>query len=41
VSLNRQKVAAADQAVAELPLLQDKYLVAQKGKKNYFLISLV
>ncbi|QIL74720.1 MULTISPECIES: tyrosine--tRNA ligase [Hymenobacter] len=41
VSLNRQKVAAADQSVSELPLLQNKYLVAQKGKKNYFLIALV
>ncbi len=35
------KVAAADQAVSELPLLQEKYLVAQKGKKNYFLISFI
>ena len=41
VSLNRQKVATPDQPVAELPLLHDQYLVAQKGKKNYYLIRLV
>ncbi|QDA62027.1 tyrosine--tRNA ligase [Hymenobacter jejuensis] len=40
VSLNRQKVSGADQQVGELPLVLDKYLVAQKGKKNYYLIAL-
>ena len=41
VSLNREKVAAPDQPVAELPLLHGKYLVAQKGKKNYYLLELM
>ena len=40
VSLNREKVAAPDQPVAGLPLLHGKYLVAQKGKKNYYLLEL-
>ena len=39
VSLNREKVAAPDQLVSELPLLHGKYLVAQKGKKNYYLLE--
>ncbi|MBF9238961.1 tyrosine--tRNA ligase [Hymenobacter sp. BT683] len=40
VSLNREKVASPESSVAALPLLAGKYLVAQKGKKNYFLIEL-
>ena len=40
VSLNREKITAPDQLVAELPLLHGKYLVAQKGKKNYYLLEL-
>lgn len=40
VSLNRIKVTV-DQMALEVPLLLDKYFVAQKGKKNYFLITLV
>ncbi|WP_092669115.1 tyrosine--tRNA ligase [Hymenobacter arizonensis] len=40
VSINREKVASPEAAVAALPLLAGKYLVAQKGKKNYFLIEL-
>jgi tyrosyl-tRNA synthetase len=37
LSINRQKVTAADQPT-EAALLHDKYLVVQKGKKNYFLL---
>ncbi|TGE12598.1 tyrosine--tRNA ligase [Hymenobacter elongatus] len=40
VSLNRQKVAP-EQMALDTPLLLDKYFVAQKGKKNYFLLKLV
>ncbi|MBO6013331.1 MAG: tyrosine--tRNA ligase [Bacteroidales bacterium] len=39
ISLNKQKLAAFDQPVTEADLLQGKYLVLQKGKKNYFLIT--
>ncbi|GAB3527231.1 tyrosine--tRNA ligase [Pontibacter brevis] len=38
VSVNRQKVQNPDDAVS-FDLLQQKYLVVQKGKKNYFLIT--
>ncbi|RDV14888.1 tyrosine--tRNA ligase [Pontibacter diazotrophicus] len=38
VSVNRQKVQNPDDAVS-FELLQEKYLVVQKGKKNYYLIT--
>ncbi|HEY4652095.1 MAG TPA: tyrosine--tRNA ligase [Pontibacter sp.] len=38
VSVNRQKVQSPDEAVS-FELLQDKYLVVQKGKKNYYLVK--
>ena len=41
LSINRERLAAADTPVADLALLHDKYLVVQKGKRNYFLIELV
>ncbi len=40
VSINREKVASPDASVAALPLVASKYLVVQKGKKNYFLVEL-
>ena len=41
VSINREKVTSADAPVAALQHLAGKYLVVQKGKKNYFLVELV
>lgn len=38
VSINRQKVQGPDEEV-NFELLQQKYLVVQKGKKNYYLVS--
>ena len=38
VSINKKKVEDANQK-ATFDLLQNKYLLAQKGKKNYYLIS--
>ncbi|WP_139922013.1 tyrosine--tRNA ligase [Hymenobacter sp. DG01] len=40
VSLNRSK-ATLEQQAAEVPLLLGQYIVAQKGKKNYYLIKVV
>jgi tyrosyl-tRNA synthetase len=40
LSLNGQKVTSPDTIVSELPLLLDKYLVVQRGKKNYYLVEL-
>jgi len=39
VSINRTKVAAADQIINDKKLLHKKYLLVQKGKKNYYLIN--
>lgn len=38
VSVNKVKVTAQEQMFSIADLINDKYLVAQKGKKNYFLI---
>ncbi len=38
VSLNREKLTDIEQIVLSSNLINDRYLVAQKGKKNYFLI---
>jgi len=38
VSINKTKLSSAEQA-ADFKLLLNKYLLAQKGKKNYYLIA--
>ena len=38
VSLNKRKIAAVDCMVGSADLLSGRYLLVQKGKKNYFLI---
>lgn len=38
VSLNKEKLTAFDQVLNTSNLLDNKYLLVQKGKKNYFLI---
>ena len=38
VSVNKEKLTAFDQTLGKDDLLDGKYLIAQKGKKNYFLI---
>lgn len=38
VSLNKEKVAGADRMVGDADLIAGKYLLVQKGKKNYFLL---
>ena len=39
VQLNKEKVADAQRPVVETDLIAGKYLLVQKGKKNYFLIT--
>ena len=41
VSLNRKKVEGIDLFVNDTLLLHQKYLLVQKGKKNYFLVKTV
>ncbi|MBQ6799999.1 MAG: tyrosine--tRNA ligase [Bacteroidaceae bacterium] len=38
VSLNKEKLAAFDQVITTADLLNDKYLLVQRGKKNYYLV---
>lgn len=38
VSLNKEKLTAFDQVVTTADLLNNKYLLVQRGKKNYYLI---
>ncbi len=38
VSMNKEKLAAFDQVITTADLLNDKYLLIQRGKKNYYLI---
>lgn len=39
IAVNKQKLAAFDQVLTNDDLLYGKYLIAQKGKKNYFLVT--
>lgn len=38
VSLNKEKLAAPDQEITAVDLLDGKYLLVQRGKKNYYLL---
>lgn len=38
VSLNKEKLTAFDQVITVADLLDEKYLLVQRGKKNYYLI---
>ena len=38
LSLNKEKITAVDATVTKQDLISGKYLLVQKGKKNYFLI---
>jgi tyrosyl-tRNA synthetase len=40
VAVNKQKIATPDDVFQTGALINGKYLVAQKGKKNYYLIIL-
>ena len=38
VSLNKEKLAEFDKIITDGDLLNGKYLLVQRGKKNYFLL---
>ena len=40
VSLNKDKVSDIDRRVTEADILEGGYILAQKGKKNYFIINI-
>ena len=39
VSLNKEKLQAFDRIITPEDLIAGKYLLVQKGKKNYFLLT--
>ncbi len=39
VSINKQKIAQEADTTLEVELLQEKYILVQKGKKNYYLVT--
>ena len=39
VSLNKEKLAQFDRPIEETDLIAGKYLLVQRGKKNYYLIT--
>ena len=39
VSLNKEKLAQFDRPIEEADLIAGKYLLVQRGKKNYYLIT--
>ena len=41
VSLNKDKVADIDYEVSEKDILDGKYILAQRGKKNYYILNIV
>jgi len=38
VSINKQKISSPDQRITKVDFIKGKYLLIQKGKKNYYLI---
>ena len=40
VSINKEKLAAFDRAISADDLIDGKYLLVQRGKKNYYLITM-
>jgi len=41
VSINKDKVTDPDHLVSENDIMDGKYILAQKGKKNYFIINVI
>jgi tyrosyl-tRNA synthetase len=41
VSINRQKVEGIELKINTSLLLYEKYLLVQKGKKNYYLVNII
>jgi tyrosyl-tRNA synthetase len=39
VQLNKEKVQDAMRGVSEVDLIAGKYLLVQRGKKNYYLVT--
>ena len=40
VSLNKEKLETFDRIISAEDLIDEKYLLVQRGKKNYYLITI-
>ena len=40
VSINKEKISSVDHRITEGDIINNKYLLVQKGKKNYYLIKI-
>nr|MDM9068698.1 hypothetical protein [Citrobacter koseri] len=41
IGINKRKIGTDETVIRQSDLLQDKYLLVQKGKKNYYLVKAV
>ena len=41
VSINKDKVTDIEYEISEKDIVDGKYILAQKGKKNYFIINII
>ena len=41
IGINKRKISSDENLLKQSDLLQDKYLLVQKGKKNYYLVKAV
>ena len=41
VSVNKDKIASIDHEITENEIVDGKYILVQRGKKNYFIINVL
>jgi tyrosyl-tRNA synthetase len=41
IFINKEKIISVDEKINAGQLLNDKYLLIQKGKKNYYLVNVI
>jgi tyrosyl-tRNA synthetase len=41
VFINKEKITASDEKINSTQLLHEKYVLIQKGKKNYYLLKVI
>jgi len=39
LSINKEKIASFEQKISSNSLINNKYLLVQKGKKNYYILK--
>jgi len=41
ININKEKVSTPEQTISPANLLNDKYILVQKGKKDYYIIKVI